>query len=131
MRTLQTSLPSSALSSGTMRTTSGARGHVRCGIAARRETWRRRFSKQLLPWPQPTSKLQHDAVRIHEIDRPDDGAFVHCLAALARRAVVIDKCIRNALGGEPLAILVNLLRGHIEGNVVHRGVRSDDIPRIR
>jgi hypothetical protein len=96
----------------------------RCG------TLPRRFLEELLPRLQPGSELQHDAVGIHEIDRANDGGLVYCLAALARRAVVIDERVGDTFGGQQFAIFVDLLRRNIESNVVHGSVRRDDIPGI-
>jgi hypothetical protein len=69
---------------------------------------------------RPGGELQKDAVRVHEIDRPDEGPVVD-LVAHAELAVVVVHDVGgvDALGPEPHQVLVDLVRRHVEGHVVH------------
>src|SRR6516164_10151395 len=99
---------------------SGTRGDHRFSRPAgsRRQIRRRRFFEQLFALLEPARELQNDTVRIHEIDRTNDRAFIHRFAHLARRSVMIDDSVRNTFGRQPLTIFVDLLRWNIKGNVV-------------
>src|SRR5216683_314679 len=112
-------------------TRSGSRARDRRGrfrhVGLRRG---RRFFKQPLSRMHPGGELQHDPVRIHEIDRAHDRSFAHRLAMRTRPLVMIDQGAFDAAGLQPLAILVDLFRRHVEGDVVHRGMRGNEIVRI-
>src|SRR5216683_1920207 len=112
-------------------TRSGSRARDRRGrfrhVGLRRG---RRFFEQLLPRMHPGGELQHDAVRIHEINRAHDRGFAHCLAMRTGPLVMVDQGAWDSAGLQALAILVDLFPRHVEGHVVHRGVRGNEIVGI-
>ena len=76
----------------------------------------------------PAGELERDAVGVLEVERPHVDAGMHGRRHLRRALVVVEhRPDANALVLEPLPVLVELLGGHVEGEVVQRAHRADDL----
>jgi len=75
----------------------------------------------------PGGEFQAHSVGIEEVDRAHEHLVGHFGAHLARRIVVVeDRRDGDALGLQARIVFVELLRRHVEGDVVHRAVGADD-----
>src|SRR3984957_9318712 len=69
----------------------------------------------------PAGELEQDPVRILEVDAAHEDALVQLIADAPFGVVVIgDFGAGNASGDEAVAVLLDLFRRHVEGDMVHR-----------
>src|SRR5258708_26025611 len=75
--------------------------------------------------PAPAGELQHDAVRVLEVEGPDEDSGMQ-LGSDAQLAVVVVeyRADPDALGLELGPVLQELLFRHVERDVVHRPDRA-------
>src|ERR1700694_3724321 len=100
-------------------------GHPRSAVG---RGLRRRLGVVFGEFLGPAGELQGDAVRIVKVERPHVHAGVYRRRRLRVALVVVEhRPDAHALVLEPLTVLVELLRWHVEGQVVHGAHGADDV----
>src|SRR5690348_12761927 len=108
---------------------SASSGHSGCAVG---RCLRHRLHVTVGEFLDPASELERDAVWVMEIEGSHIDTGMHGRRYLSRALVVIEhRADAHPLALEPLAVLVELLRGHVERQVVHGADGADDVTDAR